>query len=135
VHLLAHRHGVAVLVSTHYMDEAIHCDRLGFMHEGRLVGLGTPSELRARAETAGGPMLSVEAREFARAFTLLQARFPGAMLHGRHIRWQTGRPEQDRRTATEALAAAGLAATVETRPLSMEDTFVSVLRAAGLGRA
>jgi hypothetical protein len=57
------------------------------------------------------------------------------MLHGRHIRWQTGRAEEDRRTATEALAAAGLAATVETRPLSMEDTFVSVLRAAGLGRA
>ena len=135
VHLLAHQHGVAVLVSTHYMDEATHCDRLGFMHEGRLVGLGTPSELRARAETAGGPMLSVEAREFARAFTLLEARFPGAMLHGRHIRWQTVRPEDDRRTATEALAAAGLAATVDTRPLSMEDTFVSVLRAAGLGRA
>jgi ABC-2 type transport system ATP-binding protein len=135
VHLLAHQHGVAVLVSTHYMDEATHCDRLGFMHEGRLVGLGTPSELRARAETAGGPMLSVDAREFGRAFTLLQARFPDAMLHGRHVRWQTGRPEEDRRAAMEALAGAGLAATVETRPLSMEDTFVSVLRAAGLGRA
>jgi ABC-2 type transport system ATP-binding protein len=135
VHLLAHRHGVAVLVSTHYMDEATHCDRLGFMHEGRLVGLGTPSELRARAETTGGPMLSVEAADFGHAFTLLQTRFPDVMLHGRHIRWQTARPEADRRTATEALAAAGLAATVETRSLSMEDTFVSVLRAAGLGRA
>ena len=135
VHLLAHRHGVAVLVSTHYMDEATHCDRLGFMHEGRLVGLGPPSELTTRAHAEGGPMLSVEAPEFARAFTLLQPRFPDAMLHGRHIRWQTREPERDTRLAREALAAAGLAASVETRPLSMEDTFVSVLRAAGLGRA
>ena len=135
VHLLAHRHGVAVLVSTHYMDEAIHCDRLGFMHEGRLVGLGAPAELQERAEAAGGPMLSVDARDFARAFTLLRERFPGVMLHGRRICWQTDRPERDRAAALEALAAADLAAAVEARPLSMEDTFVSVLHAAGFNRA
>ncbi len=135
VHLLAHQHGVAVLVSTHYMDEATHCDRLGFMHEGRLIALGAPGELRARAEAAGGPMLSVEARDFAPAFTVLRERFPDAMLHGRHIRWQTARPEQDRELVREVLAPAGIAADVETRPLSMEDTFVSVLHAAGLNRA
>jgi ABC-2 type transport system ATP-binding protein len=135
VHLLAHQHDVAVLVSTHYMDEAIHCDRLGFMHEGRLVGLGTPAVLRERAEAAGGPMLSVDAHEFGPAFTVLRERFPDAMLHGRHIRWQTARVQQDREAAERILAAAGLAATVETRPLSMEDTFVSVLHAAGFNRA
>jgi ABC-2 type transport system ATP-binding protein len=135
VHLLAHQHGVAVLVSTHYMDEATHCDRLGFMHEGRLVGLGRPSELTERAFAEGGPMLSVDAAEFGRAFTLLRPRFPDAMLHGRHIRWQTRRPEEDAEAARQALAAAGLTAAVERRPLSMEDTFVSVLRGAGLHHA
>ena len=135
VHLLAHQHGVAVLVSTHYMDEATHCDRLGFMHEGRLVGLGSPAELRRRAEEEGGPVLSVDAADFGRAFMLLQSRFPDAMLHGRRIRWQTGQPERDLAAARETLAAARLAATIETQPLSMEDTFVSVVRAAGLGRA
>jgi ABC-2 type transport system ATP-binding protein len=135
VHLLAHQHGVAMLVSTHYMDEATHCDRLGFMHEGRLVGLGSPSELTERARAEGGPMLSVDAPDFARAFTLLRPRFPDAMLHGRHVRWQTRQPERDADLARQALAAGGLTATVETRPLSMEDTFVSVLRGAGLGRA
>jgi ABC-2 type transport system ATP-binding protein len=134
VHLLAHQHGVAVLVSTHYMDEATHCDRLGFMHDGRLVGLGTPSELTERARAEGGPMLSVEVPEFARAFVLLQARFPDAMLHGRHVRWQTREPERDADLARQTLAGGGLAGTVETRALSMEDTFVSVLRGAGLGR-
>jgi ABC-type multidrug transport system ATPase subunit len=124
-----------MLVSTHYMDEATHCDRLGFMHEGRLVGLGSPSELTERARAEGGPMLSVDAPDFARAFTLLRPRFPDAMLHGRHVRWQTRQPERDADLARQALAAGGLTATVETRPLSMEDTFVSVLRGAGLGRA
>jgi ABC-2 type transport system ATP-binding protein len=47
--------GTTVLVTTHYMDEAEHCDRLGMMLAGRLVALGTPAELRA--EFAGGGSL------------------------------------------------------------------------------
>jgi ABC-2 type transport system ATP-binding protein len=38
--------GVTVLVTTHYMDEAEHCDRIAFMHAGRLVALGSVSELK-----------------------------------------------------------------------------------------
>ena len=134
VHLLAHQRGVTVLVSTHYMDEAGHCDRLGFMHEGRLVAHGRPDELTRRAEAVGGPMVAVEAPDFARAFTLVRAGFPHAMLYGRRIRWQSAAPEADVRRATAALAEAGLTARVGIQPLSMEDTFVSVLHAAGLGR-
>lgn len=39
--------GVAMLVTTHYMDEAEHCHRLGFLYEGRLVAQGAPAELKA----------------------------------------------------------------------------------------
>jgi ABC-2 type transport system ATP-binding protein len=132
VHRLAHQRRVGVLVSTHYMDEAVHCDRLGFMHQGRLVGLGRPDELTAQAEQAGGPMVAVEAPEFARAFVLVRERIPAAMLYGRRIRWQSRRPEADAVEVLAALAAAGVTARTEVQPLSMEDTFVSVLRAAGL---
>lgn len=38
--------GVTVFVTTHYMDEADQCHRLGFMHRGRLIGLGSPAELK-----------------------------------------------------------------------------------------
>ena len=134
VHGLAHQRGVGVLVSTHYMDETVHCDRLGFMHQGRLVGLGPPDELTKQAERAGGPMVAVQAPEFARAFVLVRERIPEAMLYGRRIRWQSRRPEADIREVTAALGAAGVAAQTEIQPLSMEDTFVSVLRGAGLGR-
>jgi ABC-2 type transport system ATP-binding protein len=36
-----------VLVTTHYMDEAEHCDRLGMLLGGRLVAEGTPADLRS----------------------------------------------------------------------------------------
>ncbi len=42
--------GVAVLISTPYMDEAARCIRVGFMKNGRLMIEGTPGELRRRLE-------------------------------------------------------------------------------------
>ena len=38
--------GVAVLISTPYMDEAARCNRVGFMRHGKIIAEGTPSELR-----------------------------------------------------------------------------------------
>jgi len=46
IHELASR-GITVLVSTHYMDEAERCHRLGYIAYGKLVGHGTPAELQA----------------------------------------------------------------------------------------
>jgi len=40
--------GITILLTTHYLDEAERlCDRIAVMHEGRIVALGTPTELRA----------------------------------------------------------------------------------------
>ncbi|MBI3287597.1 MAG: ABC transporter ATP-binding protein [Chloroflexi bacterium] len=41
--------GVTILVSSHVMDEAERCDRLGFMREGRLLAEGTTEELKRQA--------------------------------------------------------------------------------------
>lgn len=46
--------GVAVLVTSHFMDEAEYCDRLGIVSEGRLIATGSPADLRARVR---GPEL------------------------------------------------------------------------------
>lgn len=46
--------GVTIILSSHAMDEAERCDRLGFMREGKLLAEGTPQELRAGA---GAPNL------------------------------------------------------------------------------
>jgi ABC-2 type transport system ATP-binding protein len=46
--------GTTVLVTTHYMDEAEHCDHLAMMNAGRLVATGTPADLRAQYAGGGG---------------------------------------------------------------------------------
>ena len=40
-----------IVITTHYMDEASRCDRIGFMHDGRLIAEGKPDELLAMTET------------------------------------------------------------------------------------
>lgn len=40
--------GVTVLVTTHYMDEAEHCNNIAMINEGKIAELGSPSELKAR---------------------------------------------------------------------------------------
>jgi len=49
IHELRRREGITVFMTTHYMDEAEHCDRIGIMDHARLVALDTPEALKARA--------------------------------------------------------------------------------------
>jgi ABC-2 type transport system ATP-binding protein len=43
--------GVTVMVTTHFMDEAEYCDRIGLVFHGKLIANGTPDELKAMAAT------------------------------------------------------------------------------------
>ncbi|MBS0622443.1 MAG: ABC transporter ATP-binding protein [Verrucomicrobia bacterium] len=40
--------GVTVIVTTHFMDEAEYCDRIGLVYRSKLIALGTPDELKAK---------------------------------------------------------------------------------------
>jgi ABC-2 type transport system ATP-binding protein len=53
------RAGVAVLVTTHYLDEAEHCHRIAIIQAGRLAALGTVKELKSIF--AGRPIVEVRA--------------------------------------------------------------------------
>jgi ABC-2 type transport system ATP-binding protein len=68
--------GVTVFVSTHYMDEAEYCHRLALMHRGRLVALGTPTELKRHAMI--GTVLLVECEPREQSIEVLQAA-PGVL--------------------------------------------------------
>jgi len=45
--------GVTVFVTTHYMDEAEYCDRLALIYQGKIVALGTPTELKMKTLSRG----------------------------------------------------------------------------------
>lgn len=43
--------GVSILVTTHVMDEALKCDKLAMMREGKILAVGTPEEIQNKANT------------------------------------------------------------------------------------
>jgi ABC-2 type transport system ATP-binding protein len=63
--------GVAVLVTTHYLDEAEHCHRIAIIQAGRLAAHGTVAELKATF--ASRPIVEVRAPDAVRAMGLLDA--------------------------------------------------------------
>jgi ABC-2 type transport system ATP-binding protein len=62
--------GVTTFVTTHYMDEAEYCGRLALIYQGRVIALGTPSELKQ--ETLSQGVLEVACDPLMRALDLLK---------------------------------------------------------------
>ncbi|HVA67958.1 MAG TPA: ATP-binding cassette domain-containing protein [Candidatus Binataceae bacterium] len=52
--------GVTIVLTTHYMEEADRCDRIGILDQGRLVAIGAPAELK---RSVGGDVMVIEARD------------------------------------------------------------------------
>src|ERR1039457_4543748 len=63
--------GVTVFVTTHYMEEAEYCNRLGLIFRGRLVALGSPSDLKR--EFMKGELLLIECEPLGKAVEALQS--------------------------------------------------------------
>ncbi len=51
------KQGVTIIISSHTMDDAAHCDRLAFMRDGKVIAQGTPSELQ---QATGKPDATLE---------------------------------------------------------------------------
>ena len=62
--------GVTVFVTTHYMEEAEYCNRLALIFRGKIVALGTPSELKHNFMT--GELLLIECQPLGTAVEALQ---------------------------------------------------------------
>ena len=52
--------GVTVMVTTHFMDEAEYCDRIGLVYRARLIATGTPETLKREAATVQTPHPTME---------------------------------------------------------------------------
>ena len=57
---LCQQEGVTILLTTHFMEDAEQCDRVGIMHEGKLVALGTPAALK---QQIGGDIVVLHATD------------------------------------------------------------------------
>ena len=119
--------GVAVLVTTHYLDEAEHCDRVAIIHAGRLAAFGAVSELKRTF--ASRPILEVRAAEPVRAMRALDAmpEVEKTSIFGTAVHAVLRSPETSPESIARALEATGITVTECTVvPPSLEDVFLDV---------
>jgi ABC-2 type transport system ATP-binding protein len=121
--------GVAVLVSTPYMDEAARCQRVGFMRQGRLLVEDSPDALHQRLderilELYGQPLSLL--RRVAQADPQVEdAQMFGDRLH---LRVQAGAIQSTIERLTQAVpAAGGQLSLARPIPPGLEDVFIALL--------
>ena len=57
---LREQEGVTILLTTHFMEDAERCDRVGILHEGKLVALGAPDALK---QSIGGDIVVIQSSD------------------------------------------------------------------------
>src|SRR3984957_18516422 len=123
--------GTAVLVTTHYLEEAEQCNRLGFIVAGELLVEGTPSEIKAQQK---GHLLEFLVDQPQHAADLLKSETQHwrVALFGSRLHIITdGDVEADIRENTQRLEAGGVSVLgAREGRFSLEDVFISVVEQA-----
>jgi len=122
--------GTTIMVTTHYMDEAEHCNRLGFIYDGRLIAEGKPDALKA--SPAAADVYRITPASVADALDALRRALPDAAVtilgNNVHV---SGEGVNEAALAA-ALDAAGVAYDMLERATpSLEDLFVMFIRGEG----
>jgi ABC-2 type transport system ATP-binding protein len=122
--------GVTVFVTTHYMEEAEYCNRLALIFRGKMVALGTPSELKR--DSMKGELLLIECEPLGKAVEALQSA-PGvsdAAVFGNALHLVVPDAVIAAPQIKKYLVDQGVAVTrVEKIRPSLEDVFVSLTTA------
>jgi ABC-2 type transport system ATP-binding protein len=120
--------GTTIFITTHYMDEAEHCHRLGLLHQGKLIALGSPRQLKT--EQVKGELVEVATSDYVRALELLSAEagYQQVSLFGSAIHIGV----DDAETASpkiKALLESGNVSvySINRIPFTMEDVFISLV--------
>lgn len=127
--------GVTVFVTTHYMEEAEYCNRLALIYRGKMVALGTPTELKQNAMR--GELVLIECEPLGRAVELLQSA-PGvldAAVFGSALHVVVENADKSIPQIRSYLIERGTKVSkVERIRASLEDVFVSLTSAAKAAR-
>lgn len=120
--------GTTIFVTTHYMDEAEHCHRLGLLYQGKLIALGSPLELKT--SRTKGALIEVVSSDFTRTLELLsadaryrQSSFFGSTIHVVVDDAETAPPEIKRILESGNITVS----TINRIPFTMEDVFMSLV--------
>ena len=123
-------HGTTIFITTHYMDEAEHCHRLGLLYQAKLIALGSPLQLKT--DQVKGELIEVASSDYARTLELLStdARYHQVSLFGSTVHVmvddaKTASPEIKSLLETGNVTVHG----ISRIPFTMEDVFISLVEA------
>ncbi len=117
---------VAILVTTHYMSEAEHCDHVALMYAGRIIADASPAQMKQALQQEAGQLLDIATdRPLMALKALEQAGFAGVALFGRRIHLLAKDPQQARQQIESRLTQQGISLLdITPRIPSLEDVFV-----------
>ncbi len=135
--VLAHlsSEGLTILVATPYLDEAERCHRIGFMHQGQILRIGTADEL---CDSLDAKRIELRTPDLRKTERILSAQSgPGKDImdvqrFGDRLDLLVRDPEKEQKRVTEELSRAGLSIDeMHVDQPTLENTFVAQLRALG----
>ena len=123
---LARIEKVAILVTTHYMSEAEHCDHLVLMFAGRVIADDTPVNMIQALQDEAGQLLEINTDKPLEALGLLQAaKLQGVALFGKHIHLLAKDTKATETQIRELLEKQSIKLiSTETQAPTLEDVFV-----------
>jgi ABC-2 type transport system ATP-binding protein len=124
------KRGVTIMVTTHYMDEAELCQRVGFISEGRLIALDSPDQLKQTQMR--GQVVEIACDDPDRAVSVLRTMglFEEVALYGALVHAVAPDATALKPRIWHVLQDAGLQVrTVDIIAPSLEDVFISSVRA------
>jgi ABC-2 type transport system ATP-binding protein len=118
--------GVSVLATTHYMDEAEYCNRIGMMYQGELIALSSPDRLR-REHPGELYLLDCDKPELAESLLRRMPHVIGVSVHGAllHVNAQTAEAKPE--IELELKHAGVLVRRLEQTLPSLEDVFIRLV--------
>jgi ABC-2 type transport system ATP-binding protein len=121
--------GTTILVTTHYMDEAEHCQDLAFIYQGRIIARGSPDEIKRNRMR--GQVLELDCSDPGRAIQVLEAmdHFEEVALYGSLVHIVAEGVEQRQAAIRRKLEQEGLSVhALDVIAPSLEDVFISSVR-------
>jgi ABC-2 type transport system ATP-binding protein len=128
------KEGVTVMVTTHYMDEAELCQRVGFINQGRLIALDTPgrlkdTQMRGQVLEISTPVPDQVMRVLKTAQASGQLPLEEVALYGAQVHAVVPTAEEFRGAVAAHLAQQGVEVhDIEWIAPTLEDVFISAVK-------
>jgi ABC-2 type transport system ATP-binding protein len=120
--------GTAILVTTHYLEEAENCNRMGFMVAGEIVAQGSPSEIKAQQ---GGKLIETIVSDTQTASNLLKTQLEPwrVAIFGDRLHLVLDNPETELSQIEQTLADKQIDIYSQRAiPFTLEDAFINIVQ-------